>query len=253
MLSKQTLKLLRGLQERKVRLREGLFMAEGPKLVGELLGAYELRLVLATEQWLGTMGAMLPEEAHREVITEGELRRASLLRTPQDVIALFRLPSYGGSLCEEAGKDLVLALDHVQDPGNVGTIIRLAAWFGIRHVFCSPGTADVFSPKALQATMGGIARVMVHQDVELPHELSLCRCEVYGTFLDGEDIRKASLSQTGVIVMGGEGQGIGGDITPMVTRRLFIPPYPSTASTVESLNVAMATAIVCQEFRRRGL
>ena len=151
--------------------------------------------------------------------------------------------------------DLILALDGVQDPGNMGTILRIADWFGIREVVCSEHTADCFNPKVVQATMGAIARVRVHY---LPLTEWLAQAvqagvSVYGTFLDGETIYDAPLTTGGIVVMGSEGKGVSAQVAALVTHRLYIPSFPAGVPTSESLNVATATAIVCSEFRRRCL
>ena len=146
---------------------------------------------------------------------------------------------------------LCLGLDDVQDPGNLGTIIRIADWFGIRHIFCSIGTADVFNPKTIQATMGAIARVQIHYCNLKELIESEPDVPVFGTFLDGTDLYKENLAQHGLIVMGNEGNGISQEIEQLVNRKLLIPNYPSGVETSESLNVAVATGIVCAEFRRR--
>ena len=146
-----------------------------------------------------------------------------------------------------------MALDDVQDPGNLGTIIRIADWFGIEHIFCSSGTADVYNPKTIQATMGAIARVKLHY-CNLPDFLksaSQKNTPIFGTFLDGENIYTQELPANGIIIMGNEGNGISKQIAEMVTHRILIPNYPQGCETSESLNVAVATAIVCAEFRRR--
>ena len=148
-------------------------------------------------------------------------------------------------------KSLCLALDNIQDPGNLGTIIRLADWFGIEDIFCSTGTVDVFNPKTVQATMGAIARVKVHY-CDLPKLISSLKgIPVYGTFLDGNVIYSETLSANGLIVMGNEGNGISREVEALINRRLYIPNYPQERETSESLNVAIATAVVCAEFRRR--
>ena len=150
------------------------------------------------------------------------------------------------------GRSLCLALDDVQDPGNLGTIIRLADWFGIEHIFCSPNTVDVYNPKTVQATMGGIARVKLHY-TSLPELIgSLKDIPVYGTFLDGANMYTQPLSAHGLIVMGNEGNGIGNEVEQLINRKLYIPNYPSERETSESLNVAIATAVVCAEFRRQA-
>lgn len=188
-----------------------------------------------------------------EVISHKEMERISFLKTPSDMLALVEIPRYRLSV-RELSDTLSLALDGVQDPGNMGTILRLADWFGMRDVICSETTADCFNPKVVQATMGAIARVRVHY-VPLARWLGEVRAAgipVYGTFLDGEPIYDAALSPGGVIVMGSEGQGVSPEVAELVSRRLFIPPFPVGEPTSESLNVATATAIVCSEFRRRG-
>ena len=180
------------------------------------------------------------------------LSRASLLKTPQEVLAVFEQPHYEFDT-NVTDQSLCLALDDVQDPGNLGTIIRIADWFGIEHIFCSSGTADVYNPKTIQATMGAIVRVKLHY-CNLPDFLksaSQKNTPIFGTFLDGENIYTQELPANGIIIMGNEGNGISKQIAEMVTHRILIPNYPQGCETSESLNVAVATAIVCAEFRRR--
>ena len=194
--------------------------------------------------------SLLQAENIIEVSTD-ELSRASLLKTPQQVLAIFEQPEYETDI-SVISRSLCLALDDVQDPGNLGTIIRLADWFGIEHIFCSLNTVDVYNPKTIQATMGGIARVKLHY-VSLPELIrSLKDIPVYGTFLDGENMYTQQLSSNGLIVMGNEGNGIGKEVEELITRKLYIPNYPSERETSESLNVAIATAVVCAEFRRQA-
>lgn len=251
MLSKNRIKLIHSLEKKKYRNEEGLFVAEGPKLIEELLNCYQPQYLAATPEWMQQHRKQvnLPDEVCDEV-SQDELNKASLLRTPQQVLALFRLPNDKATLAEEAAHSLCLALDGVQDPGNIGTIVRLADWFGIRHIFCSKETVDVYSPKAIQATMGAIARVRVHY-IDLYEELKSCSAPIYGTHLDGDNLYENTLTPYGVIVMGNEGNGISAQISTLVNKRLFIPPYPQHSDKVESLNVAIATAIICAEFRRR--
>lgn len=251
MISKNRQKLIRSLERKKGRTETGLFVAEGPKLVGELLAAgWRPVYVAAVERWWEENATLLTNIQEKDTISEEELQRTSLQKTPQQVLALFPIRNPEERLAEVAAKELCLALDGVQDPGNLGTIIRLADWFGISHVFCSTTTADIFSPKAIQATMGAISRVHVHY-IKLKEELSQCQAPIFGTHLDGENIYQKNLSETGVIVMGNEGKGISPEVEALVNERLYIPPYPADRTTVESLNVAIATAIVCAEFRRR--
>ena len=252
MLSKAKIKLIQSLEQKKKRREERLFVAEGPKVVGDLLPYFPSRLIVAEAAWL----AAHPEVRATEIIetTSDELRKASFLKAPQEVLALFELPTYA-TPHDAASKELCLALDDVQDPGNLGTIIRVADWFGIRHIFCSIGTTDAFSPKTIQATMGAVARVQVHY-VDLYDFLRNIRQDspstpLYGTFLEGKNIYKEPLTTHGIIIMGNEGNGISRQIQDLVTHKLFIPNYPEGSATSESLNVAIATAITCAEFRRR--
>ena len=240
MLSKNQIKFVRALELKKNRKREGVFVAEGPKVVGDLLRAgYEATMVFSTHERQGA-----------QLVTDEELRRISFLQHPQEILAVFRIPV----MEEEAAIDdtqLSLALDGVQDPGNLGTIIRIADWFGIRSIFCSTDTADVYNPKVVQATMGSLAHVNVVY-TDLVKLLSDTHVPVYGTLLDGKDIYREELSATGIIVMGNEGNGISQEIRKLVSRKLLIPNFHPSSETAESLNVAIATAITCSEFRRRS-
>lgn len=233
MLSRNKLKLIRSLDNKKGRQKAGLFIAEGPKVVGDL-------------QKAGFQAEMVIDDAD-------EVAQVSLLQHPQGIVGVFRIPEYSDNEQGPSPDNLTLALDGVQDPGNVGTIIRIADWFGIEDIYCSLETADCWNPKVVQATMGSIARVRVHY-VGLGEFISKAaeKVPVYGTFLDGNDIYKAELSRGGLIVMGNEGSGIEPDIRRLITRKLLIPSYPTERSTADSLNVAVATAITCAEFRRRN-
>lgn len=252
MLSKNRIKYIHSLELKKYRKSEHAFLAEGNKLVQDLLGHFPCKLLVATTSWLEEHPRLLAQETI-EVTTE-ELGRASLLKTPQEVLAVFETPQYAYDSSLPA-HSLCLALDEVQDPGNLGTIIRIADWFGIRHIFCSQGTADAFNPKTVQATMGALARVELHYcDLEKFIRTQVGNhIPVFGTFLDGENIYSKELSTHGVIVMGNEGNGVSKAIEEIVSHKLLIPNYPSGQATSESLNVAVATAIVCAEFRRRTL
>ncbi len=230
MISKNQIKLIRSLELRKYRKAERLFVAEGPKVVGDLQAAgFKARLIVEGE----------------------DVEKVSFLQHPQGILGVFEIPEQK----EEPlmADELCLALDGVQDPGNFGTIIRLADWFGIRRVICSTNTADAYNPKVVQATMGSLARVSITY-TDLPQYLRN-RPEgmpVYGTLLDGTSLYEQSLSSCGIIVMGNEGNGLSEEVRSLVTHRLLIPSYPAGAATAESLNVAIATAIVCAEFRRNS-
>ena len=251
MISKNRIKYVRSLEMKKYRKAEGVFVAEGHKLVGDLLGAFPCVYVAATQEWMDSHVHEL-KGVEMDVVTDEELRRVSLMETPQQVLAVFRQRIDEVDVNRVVGEELCLALDDVQNPGNVGTIIRLADWFGIEHIFCSRGCADLYNPKTVQATMGAMARVQVHE-VDLPQMLSSLPDDVpvYGTFLDGDNLYDKSLENRGLIIMGNEGKGVSADVEAHVTERLYIPNYPVGRETSESLNVAIATAIVCAEFRRR--
>lgn len=246
--------MVASLSEAKHRKTLGLFKAEGTKCVLDTLGYFQVEMLLATDQWLSRHSIDVDCEAIAKV-TAKDLERMSSFSTHADVIAVYRIPEDDIDIFT-LGNELTLALDTIQDPGNLGTIIRTADWFGIRNILCSHETVDVYNPKVVQSTMGAISRVKVHycQLVQtIGHIVSENRgVEVYGTFLDGDTIYNQSLPQQGIIVMGNEGKGISKDVAKMVTSRLFIPPYPADAVTSESLNVAIATAIVLSQFRKNG-
>lgn len=250
MLSKNKIKYIRSLELKKNRKEAQAFLAEGHKLVGDLLSHFPCLLIVATSRWLQNHAEIQAEEIIE--VTEEELARASLLKAPQEVLGVFKQPQYlfNPNIAKE---QLCLALDDVQDPGNLGTIVRIADWFGIKHIFCSTGTADIYNPKTVQATMGAIARVKLHY-CNLSEVLgSLTDIPVFGTFLDGENIYTQELSNHGIIVMGNEGKGISPNVSRFVNSKLLIPNFPQGCETSESLNVAVATALTCSEFRRRTL
>ncbi|HLP03800.1 MAG TPA: RNA methyltransferase [Paludibacter sp.] len=251
MLSKSKIKLITSLSQKKFRDEAGLFVAEGTKLVMDLAPDFRCRMLVATPQWLGEHG-MVPCEDLEET-SEADIRRVSNQKTPQGVLALFQKPDYSWD-ADVLENKLSLALDGVQDPGNLGTVIRVADWFGIGDIFCSGNSADAFGPKTVQATMGALARVRVHT-VDLAGFLGGCkdRTPVYGTFMDGESIYSKKLSASGIIVMGNEGNGISPGIEKLVGHRVLVPNFPQGQPTSESLNVGVATALVCAEFRRREI
>ena len=244
-MTKAEIQLVRSLADKRGRAEHGLFLAEGEKLIGELRASHlRVRKIYALE------GIFAGEEV--EVVTPRDMERLSQLKTPSNSLALVEIPHYRLKTADLRGQ-LTLALDEVQNPGNVGTIIRLADWFGIRDILCSEGTADCFNPKVVQATMGAILRVRVHYTPLAPllAEAAAGGIPVYGTFLEGENIYAGELSPTGIVVMGNEGRGVTEAVARSVTRKLFIPPWPAGRRGSESLNVAMATGIVCAEFRRQ--
>ena len=237
MLSKNEIKEIRALGQKKFRDERGLFVVEGEKMVDEALHS-EFEVV---------------HHFRIEEIGEEAMARISQLTHPSPALAVVRKrepvpPAIGPD-------ELVLALDGIRDPGNLGTILRIADWFGIRQILASEDTVELYNPKVVQATMGAIFRVRVHY-CDLKSEVERCATErqtmkVYGTFLEGDNIYETPLTKGGIIVMGSEANGISPEVAAIVTRKLHIPPFPPDAHTSESLNVAVATAITCAEFRRR--
>ena len=248
MIGKNTIKWVHSLEMKKNRKREHLFMAEGPKVVGDLLAHYRPRAIFATAEWNGR--ASLPSYVTPETVSDDELRRLSFLQHPQQVIAVLEMDD--DVSISVSPERLSLVLDGVQDPGNLGTIIRIADWFGIDNIVCSPDTADAYNPKVVQATMGSLARVNVSYTPLLPFLTSLpADMPIYGTLLDGSDIYASELSSRGIIIMGNEGNGISQEVRALVSKPLLIPNFRQGGDCAESLNVAVATAITCAEFCRR--
>ena len=239
-ISKTQIKLVKSLQLKKHRDETGLFVAEGEKCVEELRKGFEL--------------VHLYREG--ENATRLEIEQLSGLRTPQGVIGVFKKSEHSDYSEYSENSDLLLVLDGIQDPGNLGTIIRTCDWFGVRTILCSPDTADCYNPKVVQATMGALARVQIHY-VDLPSFLKDTNLPIFGTLLDGRDMYEElkregvnELKSEAIIIMGNEGNGISQAVRPFITHPLRIPSYPKDAETSESLNVAIATAIVLAEFRR---
>jgi TrmH family RNA methyltransferase len=248
MIGKNKIKWIRSLEMKKFRNESGCFLAEGNKLVADLLPFFDCILLLARPSWMATQGDIRAGELI--VAEDGDIERASLLKTPQDALAVFRRPDWNLQR-NDIQNDLTLVLDGVQDPGNLGTIVRLADWFGISAMVCSPSSADIFAPKTVQATMGALARVkVVYRDLPDWMATEAAGLPVFGTFLEGNNIYSETLPSAGLIVLGSEGRGISREVEKLVTRKLFIPSFPRNCETVESLNVAVSAAIVCSEFRR---
>ena len=254
MISKNQQKYISSLKQKKNRKKENVFVAEGFKIVEELLDAgYKPKMIVACEEWMSQH--LTPNTHHPTLITvtEDELRKTSFLQHPQQVLGVFEMPDDNSIPdAQWIREHLCIALDGVQDPGNLGTIIRIADWFGIDTIICSQTTADAYAPKVVQATMGSISRVkIIYTDLAEFLKGLDSDIPIYGTLLDGENIYTKRLSANGIIVMGNEGNGISPAIRELVNNRLLIPSYPPERPTAESLNVAIATAITVAEFRRR--
>ena len=242
MLSKNQIKLITSLQQKKYRKQHQLFFAEGIKVIEELLvSKFELQAIFTTELLDFDVAT---DKIH--TINTNELKKISALTTPNTCLAVFKIPIE--KKLEENG--LIVALDNVRDPGNLGTIIRLCDWFGITQLICSTETVDIYNPKVVQATMGSIGRVAVfYQD--LAAFLKKTQLPVFGTFMEGENVYQKSLPQNGILVMGNEANGISESVSKSITQKLSIPRFGKLQQT-ESLNVATATAILLSEFKRNS-
>lgn len=251
MITKNEIKMIRSLEHKKYRVMFNCFVAEGTKTVGDMLGHFKCSRIVATKAWFD-QNDDLPSDIKLNEVDNDTLRRISSLEHPQQVLALFEIPEYPEIPTPDSDNTIILALDGVQNPGNLGTIIRIADWFGIKDIVCSHGTVDVYNPKVVQAAMGSMARVRVHY-TDLSNYLWIIDKEIpiYGTFLDGEDVYTSNINPAGVIIMGNEGQGISPEIASLVTQKLTIPNFNSGSDGADSLNVAVATAIMASEFRRR--
>jgi TrmH family RNA methyltransferase len=251
-LSKNKIKLIRSLDLKKNRLTSGLFVAEGKKLVFDLLASEIAVSEIFCTKLIYSELVNYKIISEIEVVEKEELARISFLKTTPEIVAVFKIPE---SVIDwsEIKSDLTLVLDSIQDPGNLGTIVRLADWFGIRNIICSEDSADLYNPKVIQSTMGGFARVKVHyvplnEFLKQAKELNI---PIYGAFLEGENLFKCDLTAHGIIVMGNEGNGISDITKTYISRKIHIPSFPTGTATSESLNVAIATSIICAEFRRR--
>lgn len=238
MLSKNQIKIITRLKQKKYRQQEGFFVAEGIKVINELLASsFKIHQLYTTESFNNSA-------ITETIITEAELKKISFLTTPNKALAVFNVskPELVST------NNLVLALDDVRDPGNLGTIIRLCDWFGIKNLVCSIGTVDCYNPKVIQATMGSITRVNINY-LDLNTFLSKVEVPVLGAFMDGENVYKNKLPEKGILVLGNEANGISKSIEALVTKRIAIPRFGELQAT-ESLNVATAGAILLSEFKR---
>ncbi len=259
MLSKNQIKFVNSLKQKKFIQEHNLFIAEGTKIVSELLNS-----TIVVKQIYGTSdffkSTFIDKQIERFEIKTTELDRISALSTPNGVLAVCEIPVYEIN-SQELKDKLTLILDDIKDPGNLGTIIRIADWFGIESVVCSNETAFAFNPKVVQATMGSIARIKLHY-TDLANFLKVespkLKVESIGAVLDGENIYTKQLPKNGFIVIGNESKGISESVLPLITNKISIPsfshfnPVGAAGGEAESLNAAIATSIICSEFRRRG-
>lgn len=242
MLSKNQIKLITSLQQKKFRQINKLFLAEGVKVIQELLQSnFELEHLYVTEPLFETI-----KISQKTSISEADLKKISSLSTPNNCLALFKIPDQKPTTT----KGLIVALDDVRDPGNLGTIIRLCDWFGVEQIICSEQTVDVYNPKVVQATMGSISRVSLSY-LDIENYIKATSVPVFGTFMDGKNVYQETLPQEGILILGNEANGISAKLEQLVSNRLAIPRF-GTLQQTESLNVATATAIFLSEFKRNS-
>lgn len=254
MISKNKIKLIKSLEYKKYRDIHHLFLAEGNKIVTDLLHSkIEVKTLIGTSEFLKSVENLIKPGTEFIVSNHAGIKSASLLQNPQEVIALCQIPIYNPDDADPSTQ-LLICLDNIQDPGNLGTIIRVADWFGIENIMCSSGMADTFNPKAVQASMGSLGRVKVHYS-SLDTFLSAASAKgvtIAGAYLNGENVFTSDLPESGILVMGNEGRGISECLASYISKKISIPSFSKSAAHAESLNVATATAILCAEFRRRS-
>ena len=240
MLSKNQFKFIQGLKKKKIRQSERLFLAEGVKVVEELLkSTFILHKLYFTEAYTNPLNI-----ADYHLITDKELQLMSDFSTPNQVLGIFEIPDIKDSV----HTGITVLLDEINDPGNLGTIIRLCDWFGVPQLVCSTNTVDCYNQKVVQASMGSLARVQVTY-VDLIAYLKKERRTIYGTFLNGDNVYQTVLESDAVIILGNEANGISDNVGAAVNKKLTIPQFGQQQLT-ESLNVAMATAIFLSEFKK---
>jgi TrmH family RNA methyltransferase len=252
MLSNSQIKLIRSLEQKKYRNLHELYVAEGEKIVSEILEAnVKFEKIYVTEKWIKKHKDLFKKnEQSITIISDTELNKISFLHTPNEALALMPI-QYPNIKNINVSDRLILALDQIQDPGNMGTIIRIADWFGIDAIVCSENCVDVYNPKVIQATMGAFLRVKAYytQMIDFLKEQKSNNLPIYGATLNGEIIYTTKLTDYGIILMGNESKGIDENLLSLIDKPLFIPKYGGA----ESLNVSVATGIICSEFVRRKL
>ncbi len=254
MISKSQISQIASLHRKKFRKERGLFIAEGEKVCRELIESdLTILSVFMTEEFRIEKFSLWKNKVNSETITEKELEKISALTTPQHILAVAEIPDKNFS-SDILKNSLSLMLDDIKDPGNLGTIIRIADWFGIGNIICSETCADAYNPKTVQSSMGSLFRVGIYYQAldKVLAKASGDNIPVYGTLLEGENIYSSKLNEKGIIVIGSESHGISENLIQFITRKISVPSFSKSATQkAESLNAAMAAAIVCSEFRRR--
>ncbi|MCF8369404.1 MAG: RNA methyltransferase [Bacteroidales bacterium] len=251
MLSKNKEKIIRSLPILKYRKQTGLFLAEGPKIVEELLeSTFEVNFICATSEWLNSKNSLVKKYECFEV-TQNELNKISALKNPNQVLATFKIPD--NSPIPNFSNELILVLDNIRDPGNLGTIIRSADWFGVKNIICANTCVDLYNPKVVQSTMGSIARVgLFYTDLIEYFTKAALQMPVYGAVLNGANMYTAVDTSTGYLIIGNESNGISDGLLPFITKKLSIPSFVKPdGSHAESLNASVATAVLLAEFKRK--
>ncbi len=254
MISKNTIKLIHSLSQKKYRKKENLFLVEGDKNILDVLcSEIKVLQLFATTNFLRKNNNEIKNAAKIIEVDFNEIRKASLQKSPQNSIALCEIPA-PNKIPEKLEKNLSLYLDGIQDPGNLGTILRISDWFGVEYIFCSPDTADIYNPKVVQSSMGSICHTnVIYTNFEnIIHIAKVSHAQITGAFLNGENIYKEQLPKKTLLVIGNEGNGIREEIEFGVEKKIMIPHYTTEENKAESLNVAIATGIICAEFQRQN-
>jgi TrmH family RNA methyltransferase len=252
MISKNTIKLIKSLAHKKYRQKHQLFLVEGEKNVLEVLdSSFHVNQLFGTARFLQNNPGLISKADNAAEASTDEIKKASLLKSPQECLALCALP--GENTLSAKFESFTFYLDGIQDPGNLGTIIRTCDWFGAKTIYCSPGTADIFNPKVIQASMGSFIRVKaIYTPFSYLSEMAYqSQIQVMGTFMDGENIYDTQLPEKAVVILGNEGKGISDEVALKVERKLSIPRFYNDSKGPESLNVGVTAAIICSEFKRR--
>ena len=253
MISKNTVKLIHSLSQKKYRKKENLFLVEGDKNVLDALRSkIKVSHLFATQTFLSENKPGVNNAAEITEADSTEIKKASLQKKPQNCIALCEIPD-PNKFPGELEKNLSLYLDGIQDPGNLGTILRICDWFGIEYIFCSPDTADIYNPKVVQASMGSICRTnVIYAGFENVAGLArVSKAKITGAFLDGENIFTGNIPAKAILVVGNEGNGIRKKVENGIDKKIMIPHFTNEGNKAESLNVAVATGIICAEFKRQ--